>query len=233
MADLKRELAEARALRFTPKVVPDLPAPAPASSGKTSGWDFSAYGKNVHRAWSESYAHGHGTARGQKLSASQGSRPLYSTKLLAFRAMRNALEQRFAGELAQAHHRHHGCPVGALWRQGVHDDAGRLVGVAVVGRPVARALDDGLTVEVTRLCTDGAANACSLLYAATKRAAEAKGYRRGLTYILSSESGTSLRASNWTLLWTVHGRSWDCPSRPRIDKHPTTDKQAWGWGSWP
>lgn len=138
-----------------------------------------------------------------------------------------------ADALIRKHHRHHGAPVGALWRQAVHDDAGRLVGVAVVGRPVARALDDGLTVEVTRLCTDGAANACSLLYAATRRAAEAKGYRRGLTYILSSESGTSLRASNWRYLWDVAGRSWDCPSRPRTDKHPTEAKQAWGWGSWP
>ena len=131
------------------------------------------------------------------------------------------------------HHRHHGSPVGALWRQAVHDDAGHLVGVAIVGRPVARALDDGLTVEVTRLCTEGAANACSLLYAATRRAAIAKGYRRGLTYILASENGSTLRASGWDHLWDVQGRSWDCPSRPRTDKHPTENKQAWGWGSWP
>jgi len=137
-----------------------------------------------------------------------------------------------ADAFIRAHHRHHGCPVGALWRQAVHDPDGKIVGVAVVGRPVARALDDGLTVEVTRLCTDGAPNACSMLYSATKRAAEAKGYRRGLTYILASESGASLRAAGWKLLWKVRGRSWDCPSRPRIDKHPTADKQAWGWGSW-
>ncbi len=138
-----------------------------------------------------------------------------------------------ADAFIREHHRHHGAPVGALWRQAVHDASGRLVGVAVVGRPVARALDDGLTVEVTRLCTDGAANACSLLYAATRRAAIAKGYRRGLTYILASECGSTLRASGWSHLWNVNGRSWDCRSRPRTDKHPTEDKQAWGWGSWP
>lgn len=131
------------------------------------------------------------------------------------------------------HHRHHGVPVGALWRQAVHDDTGRIVGVAVSGRPVARALDDGLTVEVTRLCTDTTPNACSMLYSASRRAAEAKGYRRGLTYILASESGASLRAVGWSVLWTTKGRSWDCPSRPRTDKHPTEDKVAYGWGAWP
>lgn len=131
------------------------------------------------------------------------------------------------------HHRHHGAPVGELWRHAVHDDAGVIVGVATVGRPVARALDDGLTVEVTRLCTDGAPNACSMLYGAARRAADAKGYRRGLTYILASETGASLRAAGYRQLWTVRGRSWDCPSRPRSDKHPTEDKLAYGWGAWP
>lgn len=131
------------------------------------------------------------------------------------------------------HHRHHNVPVGALWRHGAHDDNGSLVGVAVVGRPVARPLDDGVTMEVTRLCTDGEPNACSILYAAARRAAIAKGYRRGLTYILASEDGASLRAAGWQFLWTVRGRSWDTPSRPRTDKHPTEDKHAYGWGAWP
>jgi hypothetical protein len=130
-------------------------------------------------------------------------------------------------------HRHHGVPVGHLWSQAVHCDDGELRGVAVSGRPVARALDDGLTVEVTRLCTDGTPNACSMLYAAARRAAQSKGYRRGLTYILASEDGSSVRAAGYRLLWTVKGRSWDTPSRPRTDKHPTEDKQAWGWGAWP
>lgn len=137
-----------------------------------------------------------------------------------------------ADTFIRQHHRHHGVPVGALWRQAAHDDAGHIVGVAVIGRPVARALDDGLTVEVTRLCTDGEPNTCSLLYAAARRAAIAKGYRRGLTYILASESGASLRASGWQELWRVKGRSWDTPSRPRTDKHPTEDKVAYGWGAW-
>ncbi|HET8695000.1 MAG TPA: XF1762 family protein [Aquabacterium sp.] len=138
-----------------------------------------------------------------------------------------------AFEFIRAHHRHHDVPVGGLWWQSVHDDAGCLIGVSITGRPVARALDDGLTAEVTRLCTDGTGNACSMLYAAARRVAIDKGFRRGLTYILASESGASLKAAGWEFLWDVKGRSWDCPSRPRIDKHPTENKQAWGWGAWP
>ena len=138
-----------------------------------------------------------------------------------------------ADRFIRDHHRHHGVPVGALWRHAVADDAGQIVGVCVVGRPVARALDDGLTVEVTRLATDTHPNACSKLYAAARRTALEKGYRRGLTYILASEDGASLRAAGWAKLWDVKGRSWDCTSRPRTDKHPTGDKAAYGWGQWP
>lgn len=149
-----------------------------------------------------------------------------------------------ANAFVREKHRHHGPPVGDLWRHAVHDDNGCLVGVAIVGRPVARPLDDGLTVEVTRLCTDGEPNACSMLYAAARRTADAKGYRRGLTYILKSEwdrfdgddrriGGRSLLAAGYRFLWEVKGRSWDCQSRPRTDKHPTEDKIALGWGAWP
>lgn len=149
-------------------------------------------------------------------------RPVYREEVRAFIA---------------AHHRHHGVPVGHIWFHGVHDDAGQLVGVAVVGRPVSKALDDQLTMEVTRLATDGCPNACSMLCAAARRVAVDKGYRRGLTCILKSEEdapggGGSLRGAGWRRLWDVKGRSWDTPSRPRSDKHPTEDKVAYGWGAW-
>ncbi|WP_197977712.1 XF1762 family protein [Sphingomonas sp. CFBP 13706] len=78
---------------------------------------------------------------------------------------------------------------------GLAGEGDALVGIAVIGRPVARALQDGLTMEVTCLCTDGEANGCSMLYGAARRAAVAKGYRRGLTYILASETGASRRAA--------------------------------------
>lgn len=143
------------------------------------------------------------------------------------------INQADAFDFIRKNHRHHDVPVGGLWWQAVHNDAGSLVGVSVSGRPVARGIDDGLTAEVTRLCTDGTANACSMLYAAARRVAQDKGYRRGITYILDSEDGASLRATGWTLLWTVKGRSWSCESRPRVDKHPTCDKRAYGWGAWP
>lgn len=132
-----------------------------------------------------------------------------------------------ANAFVRQHHRHHQPVVGHKFSLGVADEAGEVRGVAIVGRPVARGRDDGLTLEVTRLATDGCANACSALYAAAWRAARALGYRRLGTYILASEPGTSLRAAGWRIVHEVTGRSWDCASRPRVDKHPTQGKLLW------
>jgi hypothetical protein len=123
-------------------------------------------------------------------------------------------------------HRHHEPPRGHKFSIGVVEGQ-ELIGVAMVGRPVARNLDDGWTAEVIRLCTDGTANACSLLYGAAARAAKAMGYRRIVTYILESETGTSLRASGWEKDLKSAGGSWSRPSRKRDDKHPTEPKDRW------
>lgn len=113
-------------------------------------------------------------------------------------------------------HRHHPKPPpGHLWRHGVAAD-GVLVGVAIVGRPVARAFDDGATVEVNRTVTDGHKNANSMLYGAVARAAFAKGYRRVVTYTEDSESGASLTAAGYRIVAERPARAgWDTPSRPR------------------
>lgn len=98
-------------------------------------------------------------------------------------------------------HRHHAPPRGCRFVLGVaRDDTGELVGVAMVGRPVARAYDDGFTVEVNRTCTDGTPNANSALYGAAWRAAKALGYRRLVTYTQAGESGASLRAAGWRVV---------------------------------
>ena len=131
-----------------------------------------------------------------------------------------------ANTFVQEHHRHHGPTVGHKFSIGAEQN-GVLVGVVIVGRPVARGLDDGYTAEVTRLCTDGTWNACSFLYSAAAKTAKAMGYRRIITYILSSENGASLKASGWKIDGRVRGRSWDCKSRPREPKAPTCDKTRW------
>jgi hypothetical protein len=141
--------------------------------------------------------------------------------------------QREAFAFIEREHRHHDVPRGGLWWHAVADEMGTLAGAAIVGRPVARELDDGFTCEVTRLATNGARNACSMLYGAAARAAlDAKGFRRILTYILADEDGASLRAAGWHFLWSTKGGSWDCPSRPRADHHPTGPKHAYGRGAW-
>lgn len=95
-----------------------------------------------------------------------------------------------------AYHRHHGKARGHRFSLSVVDgDA--LVGVAIVGRPVSRVLDDGVTAEVLRVCTNGTPNACSMLYGACRRAVREMGYARIYTYTLQSEPGTSLRAAGW------------------------------------
>lgn len=116
-----------------------------------------------------------------------------------------------------AHHRHHQPPVGHKFSLGVA--AGdTLVGVAMVGRPIARAYDDGLTLEVNRTCTDGTGNANSMLYAAAWRAAKALGYRRLITYTQADEGGASLRGAGWRTVAELPARgTWWTPSRPRDD----------------
>jgi hypothetical protein len=115
------------------------------------------------------------------------------------------------------HHRHNKPPIGHKFSIGVANGE-TLVGVAMVGRPVARMLDDGRTLEVNRTATDGTPNANSMLYGAATRAAFALGYRRLITYTQGNEPGTSLRASNWRVVAERPARAgWSRPSRPRDD----------------
>jgi hypothetical protein len=130
--------------------------------------------------------------------------------------------QRFVSE----HHRHHDAPTGGLFAVAVSD--GEAVrGVAVIGRPVARMLQDGWTAEVTRVCTLGDKNAPSILYGAAWRAARALGYRRLITYTLGTEPGTSLVASGWKLVGAAGGGSWNRKNRPRVDTAPLGQKNLW------
>lgn len=128
-----------------------------------------------------------------------------------------------ANEFVKGHHRHHGKVAGHKFSVAAAKD-GVIVGVAIVGRPVSRYLDDGWTLEVNRLCTDGTKNACSFLYAAAWRAARAMGYKKLVTYILESESGTSLRAAGWRCVGQAGGLRWTGRSRPTVDLYPAQMK---------
>jgi len=131
-----------------------------------------------------------------------------------------------ACKFVSLHHRHHLPPQG--WKFGIAvNDGEKVVGVITVGRPVARMLDDGWTLEVTRCATDGTKNAPSMLYGAASRAAFALGYKRVITYTLQSEPGTSLISANWKCLGEAGGGSWNRNARPRVDTHPTEMKTLW------
>ena len=114
---------------------------------------------------------------------------------------------REAAQFVSDNHRHHKAPVGHKFSIACYEGE-RLCGVVMVGRPVSRFLDDGLTLEVNRLCTDGTRNACSFLYSAAWRAAQALGYKRIFTYTMKSESGASLRAAGWTCEGEAGGPNW-------------------------
>ena len=127
-----------------------------------------------------------------------------------------------------AWHRHHAPPQGHKFSIGVASDR-VLVGVVMVGRPVARHLDDGQTLELTRCAADGTPNASSMLYAAAWRAAKALGYRRLVTYTQRGESGASLRAAGWSVVAERPARpGWNVPSRPR-DLKGTENVQRFLW----
>ena len=137
------------------------------------------------------------------------------------------------------HHRHHTSVIRDKYRVGAEIN-GELVGVAQVGRPVNRHMDDGKTLEVIRLCSNGTKDVCSFLYAKSARIAKELGYSKIITYILESETGTSLKASGWHLEDSqCGGGTWDRANRKRelLDaqlslypikqKYVTEKKQRW------
>ena len=140
------------------------------------------------------------------------------------------MELRDANALVTNLHRHHKPVRGHRFSIGAVDPEGRVVGAAIVGRPVARLSGQpGEVLEVTRLVTDGTPNACSFLYAAAARVGKALGYLRIQTYILESEPGTSLRAAGWTDEGLADGtRQWKYKGgKPRRTDQPTEQKRRW------
>lgn len=136
------------------------------------------------------------------------------------------LELKQANEFVLNLHRHHQPVHRDKFRIGCEKD-GKLVGVVQVGRPVSRMLDDGKTLEVVRLCTDGTKDVCSFLYSRAARIAKELGYSKIITYILESESGTSLIATGWELEGHTTGGDWNRASRPRNCTAPTVPKKRY------
>lgn len=132
-----------------------------------------------------------------------------------------------ACEFVAEWHRHHAPPVGHKFSVGV-GDGNLLVGVAIVGRPVARHLDNGATLEVIRTATDGTPHVNSMLYGTCWRATKALGYRRLITYTEQSETGASLRAAGWRVIAERPPHpGWDRPSRPRETKNANVKRYLW------
>ncbi|MDD3393272.1 MAG: hypothetical protein PHG19_01345 [Anaerotignum sp.] len=136
------------------------------------------------------------------------------------------IELKEANAYVTANHRHHKAVRGHRFSLACYED-GRLCGVAIVGRPRSRRIDQHMTVEVLRLCSDGTKNVCSKLYGACRRAAKALGYHRLITYTLADENGKSLLASGFSYCYTNKGGSWNQPGRPRSDKAPVCPKHLY------
>lgn len=132
-----------------------------------------------------------------------------------------------ANEFVLTHHRHHKPVVGHKFSLAAIGGDATVVGVVIVGRPVSRFRDNGVTLEITRLCTDGTKNACSFLYGAAVRAGKSLGYKKIGTYTLPSEGGASLRASGWMLIGERGGGTWSREARSREDKSPLEKKHLW------
>ena len=131
-----------------------------------------------------------------------------------------------ARDFVKKYHRHNIPPVGGKFAVACYDDD-RLCGVAICGRPVARRLDDGETLEIYRNCTDGTQNACSKLYGTCQRIARDMGYKRVITYTLESENGASLRAANFECCGKCGGKEWTGSRRRDYYVSPKEMKTKW------
>jgi hypothetical protein len=133
-----------------------------------------------------------------------------------------------ANAFVSLHHRHHKPVPGAKFSLAVIDEPGLLRGVAILGRPVSRMLDDSSTLEVNRVAVDGCSNACSALYGAARKAAFAMGYARLITYTLVTESGSSLRGAGWQRVKETQAKEWSNLKRPR-QSSPVYQINKWRW----
>ena len=133
---------------------------------------------------------------------------------------------KFAQDYIKKYHRHNIPPVGCKFAICICD-SDRVCGVAVCGRPVSRFLDDGETLEIYRCCTDGTKNACSCLYGACRRIAKSMGYKKVITYTLQSESGTSLKASNFINDGIAGGKEWTGTRKKDYYISPKEKKIRW------
>lgn len=131
-----------------------------------------------------------------------------------------------ANDFVTLYHRHHRPARGCKFCISVIDENKNVVGVAICGRPVSRYYDDGNTLEINRLCTSGYKNACSRLYGVCARIAKEMGYSKIITYILESENGASLKASNYICEGTAGGKMWT-GSRCRDNGVPQEMKTRW------
>lgn len=131
-----------------------------------------------------------------------------------------------ANAFVKQYHRHNIPTVGGKFAIACYDGS-KLCGVTICGRPTARKLDDGKTLEIYRTCTDGTYNACSKLYGAAVKVAFAMGYDRVITYTLESENGASLKASNFMDCGEAGGLEWTGARRRNYFVAPQEMKRKW------
>jgi len=139
------------------------------------------------------------------------------------------MELKQANAFVYNFHRHHKPVQGHRFSIGCMDEMSVVRGVCIVGRPVARNTNAHDVLEVTRLCTDGTKNACSFLYSAAARIGKAMGYKKIQTFILDSETGSSLLASGWHFELKTPGGQWiHTDGKPRRTDQPVCAKQRFG-----
>jgi hypothetical protein len=108
------------------------------------------------------------------------------------------------------------------------------VGVVIIGRPLSRYLDDGKTLEITRLCViKNKKNVCSMLYGRAAKIAFLMGFETIITYTLEKEEGISLKASGfdfdgltkWSKGWSIrNGKQLTLTGQNKI---PEGNKKRW------
>lgn len=133
-----------------------------------------------------------------------------------------------SNEFIEQYHNTHKRIYGFKFGVGIVNEDNKLIGVATAGRPVSRHLDDGYTIEITRVCTNHSEkNMSSRLIGALSRASKALGYKKIISYTLVEEEGISFKASNFSPVHTTKAETWNRDKRKRIDKAPIGKKIRW------